>query len=79
MHDSIKNAALLMAENALEQSDADIILRTFIGMVFIMVLMWLAVIITGKIGKKYKNVLRGDTAETTPGQTEENEPEEKEE
>jgi len=59
----IKAAAFIAPEwlMSLSQSDAlqsaadskgDIILKTFIGMVFIMVMMWLAAIAAGKLGTK---------------------------
>ena len=35
------------------QTNGDIILRTLIGMAFIMVMIWLAAIIAGKIGSRF--------------------------
>ena len=38
------------------QTNGDIILRTLIGMAFIMVMIWLAAIIAGKIGSRFHPV-----------------------
>lgn len=82
----IKAAAFIAPEGlvSLSQSDAaqsaavsngDIILKTFIGMVFIMVMMWGAAIVAGKLGTrmtKLRDALeKSESAETvTENETE---------
>ena len=63
---------VLVATDVVPQSDADVILRTFIGMAFIMVLMWLAVIVTARIGRmsKKNKTLQENPAEKTEIETE---------
>ena len=56
------------AVQAASGSKADIILKTFIGMVFIMIMMWLAALVAGKLGtrmtKLRETLEKTETAET---------------
>lgn len=54
--EQITAASIAAAENL---SRGDVVLRTFIGMVFIMAMMWLAVIVTPKLGRLLGRFVRG--------------------